>query len=329
MARCFRFEVMTPLWVCLQGRSVHREDFFSWAWRELSEQGLQGIHEGTLLSEEAAEQGLATESWTVDSAEAPRERDWVSGMATERAEFYFETEAGARAAAERVREATGLDVGVVQGLEDQDWDAQWKASFLGSPDGVVVPPHWRIIPPWREAALPGEVALKINPGAGFGTGTHETTQLCLTAIAECPGSERALDFGSGSGILAVAMALQGARVDAVEIDPLAIENARENEKLNGLSDRIQWALRLEDLLSSPESGYPVVVANILRPVLLQFRDALVDRVAEAGTLILSGLVQDDVERIVEAFGEAFRTSKKAAHHEVRALGEWRAVIWKA
>jgi len=308
---------------------MDRELFSQWLWDEFLPMGLQGIHEGTLLSQEAADQGLETESWTLDAAEAPRERDWVADQAENEAELYFESLEGAEKAAERLRSMTDAEVGEIIEQKQEDWDAQWKASFLGAGNGVPVPPFWRILPPWVEPAkilAAGERALKINPGAGFGTGTHETTQLCLQAIGEASQlrpltGERVLDFGSGSGILAIGAALLGAEVDAVEIDPLAIDNAIENGRLNQVEARLHYSRAM----ASPVQPYRIVIANILRPVLLEFSEKLVERLGGPGsTLILSGLIESDVNEVRARFSALLG----GLEPQVRELNEWRALIWK-
>lgn len=308
---------------------MDRELFTQWLWDEFLPVGLLGIHEGTLLSQEAADKGLETESWTLDAAEAPRERDWVADQAENDAELYFETLEGAQKAAEKLRAITDAVVGEIVEQKQEDWDAQWKASFLNAGEGVSIPPFWRILPPWVEPAKvlkPSERALKINPGAGFGTGTHETTQLCLQAIGEVSqlrslSGERVLDFGSGSGILAIGAGLLGAEVDAVEIDPLAIDNALENARLNGVELRLKYTR----VMASEVRPYRLVIANILRPVLLEFSERLVERMAASGSaLILSGLIESDVKEVRERFSALLG----GLEPQVRELNEWRALIWK-
>jgi ribosomal protein L11 methyltransferase len=170
----------------------------------------------------------------------------------------------------------------------------------------------------------------LNPGAGFGTGTHETTQLCLQAFAE--GLEKGcsvssvLDFGSGSGILAIGAAIRGARVvHAVEIDPLAVDNARENARLNGASERVTWASDLSGLNElRPTDGYSVVFANILRPVLLEFVDQLTARISAQGMLILSGLIESDLDLVIQAY-----SARLAGFHlRVLSKNEWRALVFE-
>lgn len=327
----FKLSLVIPRQVLLFGESVSREDFFSWIWRELSNDGLLGVHEGTLLSEDAAEQGMETESWTVDSGEAPRERDWVGRQEMEEAELYFSTESQAQGACEKFRAIPGVQVGEVTEQPEEDWDAEWKASFLNSGEGVAIEVHgapfWRIVPPWfnSEQAKQRERIIKINPGAGFGTGTHETTQLCLQAIGEWVASPSvsqpvaALDFGSGSGILSIGLALLGAQVDAVEIDPLAIDNSVENAILNSVQDRIQFNHEL-----SGRKSYSIIVANILKPVLLEFSKELVQRLKpEGAVLILSGLIEQDVSPVVERYQGLLGKPPK----RILSNHEWRALVF--
>jgi ribosomal protein L11 methyltransferase len=180
-----------------------------------------------------------------------------------------------------------------------------------------------------------EVVVRVNPGAGFGTGTHETTQLCLEALgglaleriadrgklADAFDGLSVLDFGSGSGILGIACALLGARVEAVEIDPLAIANATENADLNQVRGQVRFS---QTLAPSPER-FPLVLANILRPVLLEFASELVSRLAPGGALVLSGLMEGDVAEVSARY-TALLGGKTP---EVFSSGEWRALVFRA
>jgi ribosomal protein L11 methyltransferase len=330
----FVLKIAIPRQVRVEGRALSREDFYSWLWQVFGQQnGLQGVHEGTLLSEQAAEAGFETESWTLDAAEAPRERDWMASQAMSEAELFFASLPQAEEAMRRLAEFTeflGLGKDAIREQKAEDWDAQWKASFLGNTKGVKVPPFWRILPPWvtvEEAQLdPGEVILRINPGAGFGTGTHETTQLCLEAIGERArgggglAGAKVLDFGSGSGILSIGAALAGGHVLGVEIDELAIDNALENARLNGVETSVRYSRTLDDA----NDIYPVVIANILKPVLIEHAPALVRRLdPKHGLLILSGLIEKDVAGVDERYSELLGGRKPRK----RELGEWRALVW--
>ncbi len=316
-----------------QARNFEREDFFAFLWETYGNggelfpenEGLVGIHEGTLLSEEAFEAGLETESWMVDSGEAPRERDWIQSQNSESVVIYF----GTRSAAERTRSfvlgATDLVCGPVEEQKAEDWDAAWKASF----QGISVPPNWEVLPPWRENPSSRESKIiRINPGAGFGTGTHETTQLCLQAVAFALRNTEGkkicvLDFGSGSGILSIAAAVLGAEVDGVEIDPLAIDNANENASLNQLLGTVRFTKTIEEL-GTPGKKYPVVIANILRPVLLEFAPLLTSKLEHPGKVVLSGLISTDLPDVISRYSGLLG----GVRPEIFERGEWRALVFE-
>ena len=146
----FKVVISVPREVSLQGdHPIDRDDFFGWLWNRFENEGLIGVHEGTLLCEQAAEEGFETDSWTVDSAEAPKERDWVGHQVRATAELYFSKETEAVKACFILKEIPDLSIGPVEEEKVQDWDAEWKASFLNAGDGVKIPPFWRIVPPWR------------------------------------------------------------------------------------------------------------------------------------------------------------------------------------
>lgn len=329
----FRIFVTVPRSITIKRKKLDRDEFFVWLWREFSGKGILGVHEGTLLSEQAHDAGFEATASTIDAKEAPANRDWVENQSEVSAELYFASLEEALGAIARLKKIQGLQVS--DNVEEQlprDWDAQWKASF----SGVKVAPFWEVLPPWKKTEAnissvppPGQsmnlyinlyIRLYINPGAGFGTGTHETTQLCLESLGELSLKGKAiLDFGSGSGILSIGAALLGAKVDAVEIDQLANENAQENEKLNG----VEHSIRILTDLSDAPGPYSLVIANILKPVLLEFAEPLVKRLEPGGTLILSGLIEPDVRDVYNRYSELL--SRKPTVH---IKGEWRALVWQ-
>ena len=194
---------------------------------------------------------------------------------------------------------------------------------MARPDGVgiVVAPHWRIVPTLG-ADEGDEGRLVIDPGPGFGDGSHDTTQLCLQALAALAprsGPWRMLDFGSGSGILAIGAAKLGAVVDAVEIDAAARAHAERNARANGVDDRIRHARTLEGL----RAPYDLIVANILRGVLLDVALALTACLTPGATLVLSGLVSTDVPEVSVSY-----TSLLGEPPEVYERGDWRALVWR-
>jgi ribosomal protein L11 methyltransferase len=188
---------------------------------------------------------------------------------------------------------------------------------------VEVAPCFRIVSPSCTPPADG-VSIVLQAGAAFGDGRHETTQLCLQAIAAFaprPRREwRLLDFGSGSGILSIAAAKLGAVAHGVEIDADAIAIAGVNARLSGVEDRVTFALAL-----ALEAGsFDVVVANILRRVLLDAADDLVSRVAPAGVLVLSGLVSTDVPEVSAHYAKRLGGRRP----EIYERGEWRALAWR-
>jgi ribosomal protein L11 methyltransferase len=187
---------------------------------------------------------------------------------------------------------------------------------------VEIAPRWNIVSAPEEAGADPHCVV-IESGPGFGDGTHETTQVCLQALAALAprtGPWRMLDFGSGSGILAIGAARLGALVDAVEIDPIAAAHAERNARANDVSGRVRLVRTLEET----RPPFDFVVANILRAVLLEFADALVRRMARGAALVLSGLVSTDGPAVSACYGLRLG----GARPEVYERGDWRALVWR-
>lgn len=165
--------------------------------------------------------------------------------------------------------------------------------------------------------------LRIKPGHGFGTGAHETTQLCLLGLGHFLRTDfkprTVLDFGSGSGILAIAAALSGAQAEAVEIDEQALENAGENAALNNVAKLIDFRTHL----SEPERPFDIVMANILYQVLLEHAGPLCARQSRTGRMILSGLLGSDVPGILARYKPLLAPMTARIHER----GEWRAITF--
>ena len=182
----------------------------------------------------------------------------------------------------------------------EDWAENWKQHFPAVRIGrqLVIRPSWEEIEP-----QPGDVLLTLDPGMAFGTGTHGTTRLCLEAIAalysEAGGPQRVLDVGTGSGILAMAAAALGARrVLACDIDEQSCCTARENVELNRLQERVEIT---GEPLAQLEGDFDLVVANILAEENVRLAAELVSRVAPGGWLILSGILQEREEFVIQGF----------------------------
>jgi ribosomal protein L11 methyltransferase len=171
---------------------------------------------------------------------------------------------------------------------------------------------------------PHEIAMV--PGAGWGDGSHETTHLCLQAIRFLHPKKpafRALDFGSGSGLLSIAAARLGATVDAVEIDEAAVPHAKKNAELNGVGGQIRYWREIPH--TAPEGPYDLIVANILRPVLLHYAEDLASRLSPQGVLILSGVVATEIPELSVRYSSWLL----GRFPEVYRRGEWRAIVWKS
>lgn len=300
------------------GGPIDRDDFFGWLWAECGDGGLLGICEGALGVDEAAARGLA-EPRVVDAAAAPAERDWVGGLDTQAATCWFADEASARRAAEMLARIGGCSVRAIRPLAATT-TAEWRESFVP----IVVPGFGVVKPAWEEGVAGTDAngtTMYIEPGCGFGTGEHETTRLCLMALAawvEAGGRvSRVLDFGSGSGILAIAAALRGAdRVEAVEIDDRTHDAIRENCRRNGVAARVGVRAEL------PDSGaaYDLVFANIVPAVLLAHAERLcghLRRGPSASCLILSGLEAEEVDAVAERYAGLL-----AAAPVRTSLGPW-------
>ena len=188
-------------------------------------------------------------------------------------------------------------------LGDADWRDSYKAHFHAWQFGRL---HW--VPVWERETFrlpPGDAVLWLDPGLAFGTGNHETTRLCverLVRLAEAGGaSGRAIDAGCGSGILALSAALLGFRdIAGFDNDPEAVRVSEENAALNGLAGRVKFSVG--DLVSGLTGRQAdVVLANIQADVLMRFARELVGAVAPGGTLVLSGILAGENEKVREAF----------------------------
>lgn len=188
--------------------------------------------------------------------------------------------------------------------------------------GGRIPPCWRILAPGEAHAGP-EHPLILGAGPGFGTGSHPTTQLCLRGLAALApkgqGGWRLLDFGAGSGILSLAGARLGAQVAAVEIEELALASLASHLRWNGLEE----AVALHRTLAEAEGPYDFVVANILRPVLLPFAEALVARLAPGGCLLLSGLTPPELPELAARYAPLLSGQRSEAYRQ----GDWVALAW--
>ncbi len=214
---------------------------------------------------------------------------------------YFPIERQLAALVETLREKSaslGLEVNQIEAetleFDPEKWLDEWKDSFTGFPVGNSFFVH----PPWKPASPSHRVNIEIEPGHAFGTGTHESTQLCLLALEQLPDSpESLLDVGTGSGILAIAAArlFVHCSVTALDIDPLAAQMAKENVSRNALR-RVQV---LAAGLDSVTGCFDAVVANLTLPI---FQTAAQDLLRlTRRDLIISGFTEDQGPEIRALF----------------------------
>jgi len=197
--------------------------------------------------------------------------------------------------------ATEVPVEITK-LVDQDWERVWLSSFKP----IQVGSNLWVCPSWCEPTEPNARNIVLDPGLAFGTGTHATTNMCLHWLADQElNGQRVLDYGSGSGILAIAAIMSGAsHADAVDIDPLAVEACIENANRNKVSDTM-GAYLPSQLPETPSASYNLVIANILAEVIIELRDTLLHHLADDGKLLLTGILSSQAEKVKAAFGSGF------------------------
>ncbi len=188
----------------------------------------------------------------------------------------------------------------IEHIEDQDWERSWMDNFQPMRFGQRL---W-IVPSWHAAPEPEAVNLLLDPGLAFGTGTHPTTALCLEwldgqDLNDCT----VIDFGCGSGILAIAALLLGApQAIGTDIDPQALEASRDNAGRNGI-DPARFPVYLP--ADMPQQPADVVVANILAGPLVSLAPQITALVKAGGRLALSGILAEQAEEVRAAYADAF------------------------
>jgi ribosomal protein L11 methyltransferase len=228
-----------------------------------------------------------------------------------------------------------------QQIADQNWMEAWKQHYKP----ILIGERLVIVPAWMESPDPGRLAIKIDPGMAFGTGTHPTTQLCLELMEKFFDSGQqtkshgsspvdryplyVIDVGCGSGILSIAALKLGARsVLGVDIDAGSVRNSRENADANGVGEELILGVGSVDEIRKGQFALdtaPLVVANILAPVIVRlFENGLADLIEDQGSILLSGILEDQAERVIES-GQA----KGLILKERRQMGDWVALKMSA
>ncbi len=205
-------------------------------------------------------------------------------------------------------------------LADEDWATSWQQFFtpFAIVPGLIIKPSWE-----NYTAQHGEQVLEIDPGMAFGTGQHASTKLALSLIQSCFQThrpEKILDVGTGTGILAMAAALFGAkRVIAVDNDPEAVQVAEENIACNNLSEMIAVSVTA---LAEINDNFDLICANILHDVLVEMAPDISQRLTDNGRVVLAGILQgEQEENIIQVYSRLGLSLRQKAYEE-----EWVALL---
>lgn len=216
-----------------------------------------------------------------------------------------------------------MAIGTLTKIENTDFLSSWKEFFTPVSCGN----NFVILPPWlKEENFPDRSKIIIEPKSAFGTGHHATTTLCLEALDELIISDRLpktgtfLDLGCGTGILGIAAALAGLSGFCVDIDPLAVANARENASLNHASAALKIVEGSIDAVKGLQ--FDLILANILAEPLIQMACAITSSLAEGGCIILSGILEKQAESVIDAFINCSMPQPLKL-----VSGEWCALVW--
>ena len=186
-----------------------------------------------------------------------------------------------------------------EGVEQEDWQNAWKQDYHAMDIGQRL----AIVPGWEEYDTDRTV-ITMDPGMAFGTGTHETTSLCLETLDELvQGGERMLDIGTGSGILAIAALKLGAKeAEGVDIDPMCVRTAGENARRNGVAERL--TVLVGDLSDKASGVYDIITANIVAAAILSLAPAVPALMAPGAKFIASGIIDERRDEVLDGLKAA-------------------------
>ena len=229
-----------------------------------------------------------------------------------------------RSRCDELRTTLPFDPGSLQvetkDVHDEDWSEVWKRFYkpFRAGERLVVKPTWE-----SYATQEGDLVIEMDPGMAFGSGTHETTGMCLALLEEAvKAGDRVIDVGTGSGILAIGAGLLGARdVLAIDIDPDAVRVAEENIRHNHMESVVRAVQG--NLLDSQDAVCEVCVANIIADVIIGFAEPLKGHIVPGGSFICSGIIRERADEVREALLKAGYTILKSEKR-----GEWAAFLAK-
>lgn len=258
---------------------------------ELLSEALEALDAVSVSVEDADAQTPAEQALFGEPGMPPPKDGWQRS----RILALFAAEEGAREAADLLQAQdffAGCALLGVSPLPDQDWVRLTQSQFAP----VEITPDFWIVPTWHEVPAQARKTIRLDPGLAFGTGTHPTTRMCLRWIAQQSGPfGRVLDYGCGSGILAIGAAKFGATdIDAVDIDEAAVESTRLNAEANGVSVNAGLPDKAGGL-------YAIVLANILATPLKVLAPLLCAHVAQGGSLVLAGILERQADELKAAY----------------------------
>ena len=216
--------------------------------------------------------------------------------------------------------AAGIDFSIDQSkVREDDWRNNWRKFFQPMPVGekLLINPSW-----FTDTDPEGRLMMNIDPGLAFGTGKHETTQLCMEALERCvKGSEKVLDVGCGSGILGIAAVMLGAQsAFGVDIDEVAVRTANENAAVNHVEDK--FTAIAGDLVDKVDGKYDIVVANIVADAIIALSASVREFMTDDAVYITSGIIDTRADDVKNAIRDTFDIA------EENTLNGWYCFVLK-